>query len=131
MMITYFVTQVYNLLYVNQILQLSSVKVSRQDIQGQKSHVVFQFAIVTDNQLSFPGSSIKYILVTEAVAQRKIAPIYFARGQQSQFRSSIETEEEEWDAKTKTANESSGNSREGSVGSFEEYREKGKAAGMM
>lgn len=81
------------------------------------------------NKTLFLGSSIKYVLITEAVAQRKVAPIYFARGQQHQFRSLIATEEEAWDAKTKKTTENSGNSGEGVTGSFEEYREKSKAVG--
>lgn len=87
--------------------------------------------MVTDNRHSYSGSSIKYVLITEAVAQRKVAPIYFARGQQFQFRSLIATEEEEWNAKTTTANQNSANSGERGIGSFEEYREKSKVAGMM
>lgn len=74
------------------------------------------------------GSSIKHVLITEAVAQRKTAPIYLARGQQHKFHSLIAAEEEEWDAKMQKAK---GRTEEGGVGSFEEYREKSKAAGVM
>lgn len=74
------------------------------------------------------GSSVKYVLITEAVAQRKTAPIYLARGQQHKFHSLIAAEEDEWDAKML---KSKGGSEEGGVGSFEEYREKSKAAGVM
>lgn len=74
------------------------------------------------------GSSIKYVLITEAVAQRKLAPIYLARGQQHKFHSLITAEEEEWDAKVLKAK---AGTEEGGMGSFEEYREKSKAAGVM
>lgn len=87
------------------------------------------------------GSSIKYVLITEAVAQRKTAPIYLARGQQHKFQSLIAAEEEEWEArmrKEKGDNTGDGNNGGGgageiasAVGSFEEYREKGRAAGVM
>lgn len=75
------------------------------------------------------GSSIKYVLITQAVAQRKTAPIYLARGQQHKFHSLIAAEEEEWDAKMLEAKK--GGTGDGGMGSFEEYREKSKAAGVM
>ena len=76
-----------------------------------------------------PGSGIKHILVTEAVAQRKQAPIYLARGQQHRFQAMIAAEEEEWDARERK--ERGEDRKEGGVGSFEEYREKSRAAGVM
>lgn len=84
--------------------------------------------LLTETMFDTPGSSIKYVLITEAVAQRKTAPIYLARGQQHKFHSLIAAEEEEWDAKILKAK---GRTEEGGVGSFEEYREKSKAAGVM
>ena len=80
----------------------------------------------TQNQ---PGSSIKYILVTEAVAQKKAAPIYLARGQQHKFHALIAAEEEEWEARRERA--SRGEGPGDGVGSFEEYRERSRAAGVM
>lgn len=77
------------------------------------------------------GSSIKYVLITEAVAQRKTAPIYLSRGQQQKFHSLIATEEEEWDAKMKKPKRGNDYGGEKGLGSFEEYREKSKAAGVM
>ena len=67
------------------------------------------------------------------MAQRKSAPIYLSRGQQHRFQSLIAAEEEEWDARM---NKDSGIAPGGDVdgpalGSFEEYREKSKAAGVM
>jgi ATP-dependent Clp protease ATP-binding subunit ClpX len=76
------------------------------------------------------GSSIKHILITEAVAQRKQAPIYLARGHQHKFHSLIATEEENWAIKIREGRcEKNGTNRR--AGSFEEYREKSKAAGVM
>ena len=84
--------------------------------------------------LSFPGSSIKHVLITQAVAQRKIAPIYLARGQQHKFNALIAAEEEELDAKLrKGKGDVSAQDEKGAdgTGTFEEYREKSKAAGVM
>lgn len=77
------------------------------------------------------GSSIKYVLITAAVAQRKTAPIYLSRGQQHKYHSLIATEEEEWDTKMKKSKGASDHSADKGMGSFEEYREKSKAAGVM
>lgn len=88
--------------------------------------------LLTDTMYEAPGSSIKYVLMTEAVAQRKAAPIYLARGQQHRFEQIIASEEEEWDMKTdKEREKGDGAGAEGGMGSFEEYREKSKAAGVM
>jgi ATP-dependent Clp protease ATP-binding subunit ClpX len=66
-------------------------------------------------------------LITEAVAQRKEAPIYLARGQQHKFRALIAAEEEEWQARGKD----SSTTYHAGTSTFEEYREKSKAAGVM
>ena len=60
-----------------------------------------------------------------------MAPIYLSRGQQQKFHSLIAAEEDEWDAKIKKPKERSDLGGESGVGSFEEYREKSKAAGAM
>ena len=80
-----------------------------------------------------PGSSIKHILITEVVAQRKQAPIYLARGQQHRFHAMFAAEEEEWGARMRQSRgeQADGDGGEGEMGSFEEYREKSKAAGVM
>ncbi len=65
--------------------------------------------------------------MTEVVAQKKQAPIYLARGQQHKFHSMLATEEEEWERRTQTA---SGGAPE-EVQSFEQYREKAKASGVV
>jgi ATP-dependent Clp protease ATP-binding subunit ClpX len=74
-----------------------------------------------------PGSPTKHILITEATAQRKQAPIYLARGQQGTFHSMIAQEEEEWEARqTKDKNDGKD---DGGVSDFREFREKAMAAG--
>ena len=53
--------------------------------------------ILSDAMFEVPGSSVKFVLVTEAVADRKEKPIYLARGQGGRFHSMIATEESEWE----------------------------------
>ena len=83
--------------------------------------------------IAWIGSSIKHILISEAVAQRKQAPIYLARGQQHKFHSLIAVEEEEWELRMRKVGDedAGGRAAEGGMGSFEEYREKSRAAGVM
>lgn len=82
------------------------------------------------NSLLHSGSSIKHVLITEAVAQRKDKPIYFPRGQQSKFQSQISAEEEEWDSRQKKQSEKA--TKNGpEVNTFEEFRWKSKAAGVI
>lgn len=73
----------------------------------------------------------KHVLITEAVAQRKSAPIYLARGLQHKFHSLISAEEEEWDSRIHKSKPRIDDDRDTAAGSFEEYREKSKAAGVM
>lgn len=81
---------------------------------------------------SFLGSSIKHILITEDVARRKQAPVYLARGQQHRFHAMFTAEEEEWEAKRRQeGGDDNGRVGDDGMGSFEEYREKSKAAGVM
>ena len=80
------------------------------------------------------GSSIKYVLITQEVAQRKREPHRFARGQQHKFHALIAAEEEEYDAqlrKEKGTRDGPDRSKGESHESFEEYREKTKRAGAM
>ena len=89
--------------------------------------------LLTETMFEAPGSSIKYVLVTEAVAKRQAPPIYLARGQHHRFSTLIEEEEEEWDRRI-SREEKGGGDGEGegsSSANFEEYREKSKAAGVM
>ncbi|KAI9747448.1 MAG: hypothetical protein M1835_002106 [Candelina submexicana] len=81
--------------------------------------------LLGDAMFEAPGSSVKYILVTEIVAQKKQAPIYLARGQQHKFHAMLATEEEEWERRTQNVSEGPEE-----VQSFEQYREKAKASGV-
>ncbi|KAF2196706.1 P-loop containing nucleoside triphosphate hydrolase protein [Delitschia confertaspora ATCC 74209] len=68
-------------------------------------------------QFETPGSNTKHILVTQAVAQLKGAPVYFARGQRENFQRWIEEEDRRWQR------EIGGEVVEGNVVStFEQYR---------
>ncbi|KAL2050922.1 hypothetical protein ABVK25_008820 [Lepraria finkii] len=89
--------------------------------------------LLTETMFEAPGSSIKYVLITEAVAQRKTAPVYLARGSQHRFQSLIAAEEEEWEARMNkdwTKDDHNGDDG-GGMGSFQEYREKSTAVGVM
>ncbi|CAG8161128.1 unnamed protein product [Penicillium nalgiovense] len=57
--------------------------------------------ILSDAMFEAPGSSVKFVLVTEAVADRKEQPIYLARGQGGRFHAMISAEESHWEAKTR------------------------------
>lgn len=108
-------------------------------------------------QTRIPGSSIKHILITEAVARRQAPPIYLARGQQGKFHALIAGEEEEWDRRQNLAGDRRGGGDGGGDGdgtgggggdgeskaeegaapgrdqgaaSFEEYR-RSRSAGVM
>ena len=91
--------------------------------------------LLTETMFEAPGSSIKYVLITEKVARRETAPVYLARGQQHRFHALLAEDEEEWERRNgegKGGGGDEGGSRQGgSSGSFEEYREKSKAAGVL
>jgi ATP-dependent Clp protease ATP-binding subunit ClpX len=55
--------------------------------------------ILSDAMFEAPGSSVKFVLVTEAVANRQEQPIYLARGQGGKFHAMISAEESEWEEK--------------------------------
>ncbi|KAI9890127.1 MAG: hypothetical protein M1814_004408 [Vezdaea aestivalis] len=80
--------------------------------------------LLGDAMFEAPGSSIKFILITEAVARKEQAPLYFARGQQAKFHAMIADEEEEWERSRSTE---SGNG----VENFEQYREKARVSGVI
>ncbi|KAG8526203.1 uncharacterized protein KY384_000196 [Bacidia gigantensis] len=58
--------------------------------------------VLTETMFEAPGSSIKYVLITEAVVLRQKPPVYLARGQQHRFHSLIAGEEEAYDAKLRS-----------------------------
>jgi ATP-dependent Clp protease ATP-binding subunit ClpX len=82
--------------------------------------------LLGDAMFEAPGSSVKHVLVTENVAQRKEPVIYFSRGQQGRFHGYIAKEEEEWERRRKEEDLDAASTQ-----SFEEYREKVKAAGVI
>ncbi|EXJ91500.1 ATP-dependent Clp protease ATP-binding subunit ClpX [Capronia epimyces CBS 606.96] len=57
--------------------------------------------ILGDAMFEAPGSSVKYVLVTERVAKREEGAIYFGRGQGGRFHTLIAQEEGEWEDKQK------------------------------
>lgn len=95
--------------------------------------------LLADAMYETPGSGIKYVLITEDVANKKCGPLYFARGQQGRFHSVLAAEEEAWeerkraeeDAESRFDARARNNSRGGAARTFEEYREKATAAGFV
>ena len=95
--------------------------------------------LLADPMFEVPGSGIKYVLVTEDVAEKRCGAIYFGRGQQSRFHAMIAAEEEAWEERKRreeqgeTAFEARArnNSQGGAARTFEEYREKATAAGFV
>lgn len=84
--------------------------------------------ILSDAMFEAPGSSVKFVLVTEAVAERKEKPIYLARGQGGRFHAMISAEESEWEEKTRREkkNKTQADTGDGPqrASNFQEYREK-------
>lgn len=88
--------------------------------------------ILSDAMYEAPGSSVKFVLVTESVSERKEKPIYLARGQGGKFHAMISAEESQWEEKTrreKSAKErkkAKGDSADGShhTSNFQEYRKR-------
>lgn len=52
--------------------------------------------ILSDAMFETPGSSVKYVVVTEEVAKGKIPSLYFGRGERVRMRGVVEAEEEAW-----------------------------------
>ncbi|KAJ5644635.1 hypothetical protein N7507_010646 [Penicillium longicatenatum] len=85
--------------------------------------------ILSDAMFEVPGSSVKFVLVTEAVAKREEKPVYLARGQGGKFHAMISAEESEWEEKTrrekKEKNKKNGSQNDGEhPSSFQEYRKR-------
>ncbi|EED21650.1 ATP-dependent Clp protease, putative [Talaromyces stipitatus ATCC 10500] len=91
--------------------------------------------ILSDAMFEAPGSSVKFVLVTENVADRQEKPIYFGRGQGSRFHSMIAAEESDWenkmqrDKKRNSTNHGNGHKSGSKVLSFAEYRNRASTAG--
>lgn len=84
--------------------------------------------ILSDAMFEAPGSSVKFVLVTEAVAERKEKPIYLARGQGGKFHAMISAEESEWEEKMRRAKKDNKDKAQGDAGqhasNFQEYRKR-------
>lgn len=87
--------------------------------------------ILSDPMFEAPGSSVKFVLVNEAVADRKEKPIYLARGQGGRFHAMISAEESKWEEKTgsdkkgRQKNEKlDGDNSSEHAANFQEYRKR-------
>ncbi|CAL5865959.1 uncharacterized protein PFLUO_LOCUS166 [Penicillium psychrofluorescens] len=89
--------------------------------------------ILSDAMFETPGSSIKFVLVTQAVAERQEKPIYLARGQGGRFHAMISTEESQWEEKArrdkkgqerKKGKGQNGGDASQNASSFQEYRKR-------
>jgi ATP-dependent Clp protease ATP-binding subunit ClpX len=95
--------------------------------------------LLADAMFETPGSSIKFVLVTEDVAEKRAGAVYFGRGQQGKFHEAIAAEEEVWEERKRRdeaglesefERRARNNSEGGAARTFEEYREKASAAGF-
>jgi ATP-dependent Clp protease ATP-binding subunit ClpX len=95
--------------------------------------------LLADAMFETPGSSIKFVLVTEDVAEKRAGAVYFGRGQQGKFHEAIAAEEEVWEERKRREEagleseferRARNNSEGGAARTFEEYREKASAAGF-
>lgn len=82
--------------------------------------------ILGDAMYEAPGSSVKYVLVTERVAKREDGAVYFGRGQGGKFHALIAQEEGDWEDKQKRKD----SDRKGAAttASFEDWRTKSTIA---
>lgn len=95
--------------------------------------------LLADSMFETPGSGVKYVLITEEVAERKCGALYFIRGELGRFQAASAAEEEAWEDRQNKeyGGESSfearakNNSQGGAAKTFEEYREKATAAGFV
>ena len=95
-------------------------------------------AILSDAMFEAPGSSVKYVLVTEKVAKREVGAVYLGRGSGAKFHALIAEEEGAWEDKQRKMRGGSGSGDgqgpnegvDGGIGSFEDWRSRsGVAAG--
>ncbi|CEL06121.1 Putative ATP-dependent Clp protease [Aspergillus calidoustus] len=91
--------------------------------------------ILSDAMFETPGSSVKFVLVTESVAGRNEKPVYFGRGQGGRFHSMIAAEEDRWEERMRQKNSKGKETAQAaglgeqhpSISTFREYRS--RAAG--
>ncbi|OOO12895.1 ATPase AAA-2 domain protein [Aspergillus oryzae] len=92
--------------------------------------------ILSDAMYETPGSSVKFVLVTESVAARKEKPNYFSRGQGGRFHAMIAAEESQWEERQRRekkqrawkAKAQAASEEHPSISNFREYRT--RAAGF-
>jgi ATP-dependent Clp protease ATP-binding subunit ClpX len=72
-----------------------------------------------------PGSSVRYVLVTEKAARYEAEPGYWSRGQAGRFVAAAEKEEEEWEARQ--AVKAGRKAADVEAANFEEFREQAKS----
>lgn len=82
-------------------------------------------AILGDAMFEAPGSSVKYVLITEKVAKREEGAHYLGRGQGGRFHTMIAQEEGEWEESQK---KKSPTKETHAPGSFEDWRNMTAAA---
>ncbi|KAK5730096.1 ATP-binding protein [Elasticomyces elasticus] len=97
--------------------------------------------LLGDAMFETPGSGVKYVLVTEDVAERRRGVWYFGRKEGGEFREIWGREEEEWEMERLRGEGDGGegewerrarvNSQGGAARTFEEYREKAAAGGFV
>ena len=84
--------------------------------------------ILSDAMFEAPGSSVKFVLVTESVAARNSRPVYLSRGQGGRFHAMISAEESQWEESigAKGRRDKSPSDEEWSVpaSNFEQYRKR-------
>lgn len=85
--------------------------------------------ILGDAMFEAPGSSVKFVLVTEAVADRKEKAVYLARGQGGKFHTMIAAEEGEWEDKMRQERANKDKKDKEHLSSFEEWRSRAESAG--
>jgi ATP-dependent Clp protease ATP-binding subunit ClpX len=74
------------------------------------------------SSLTYAGSTVKHILLTQEAAQLKCAPLHFHRGQSQAFETTYKQEEDDWQELIRAREEDAS-----SIHSFEEYRKAGAA----
>ncbi|KAL4916090.1 P-loop containing nucleoside triphosphate hydrolase protein [Aspergillus aurantiobrunneus] len=87
-------------------------------------------SILSDAMFETPGSSVKFVLVTEPVAERNEKPVYLGRGQGGRFHSMIAAEEDRWEERMrqkklkqrKGKSQATGFEEAPSISTFREYR---------
>lgn len=83
--------------------------------------------ILGDAMFEVPGSSVKYVLITENVAKKEEGAIYLGRGQGGRFHALIAEEEGEWEEKQKPKQNDAASSAT-NASSFEDWRSKSSVA---